>query len=73
MYDWKKSVNSALKDLVHSIIGVVAAAAVTYLADPVHWSALVSAVPVQYAIPAGLLVSAATAYLRNWLKNYNRP
>ena len=72
MYDWKKSFNSALKDLAHSIIGVAAAAAVTYLADPAHWSALVAAVPVQYALPAGLAVSAATAYLRNWLKHYNR-
>lgn len=68
MYDWKKSFLAAGKDLVHSLVGIAAAAAVAYLADPAHYAAFIAAVPMQYAIPAGLAASALAAYFRNWLK-----
>lgn len=68
-YDWKKSMEKALWDLAHSLVGVVGAAALVYLSDPANWQALIHALPVEYAVPAGLVLSAGTAFLRNYLKH----
>ena len=68
-YDSKKSMEKALWDLAHSLVGVVGAAAVAYLADPANWQTVVHSLPIEWAVPAGLILSAATAYLRNWLKH----
>lgn len=68
-YDWKKSLEKAGWDFAHSLVGVVGAAAVAYLADPANWQTIIYALPVEYAVPAGLILSAATAFLRNYLKH----
>ena len=69
MNDPSKNLDAALKDLLHSLIGVLASAGAAYLANPDAWTALLAAVPVKYALPAGLFASALTAGLRNWLKH----
>lgn len=69
MNDPSKNFDAALKDLLHSLIGVAAAALATYLAEPGALTALLAAVPAKYALPAGLIASALAAGLRNWLKH----
>lgn len=67
MYSVGKSFGAALKDLAHTLIGVVAAAAVGYLSDPDHLQRLWDALPPWAA--AVFPASAAAAFVRNWWKN----
>lgn len=71
-YSFQKSLLAAGKDLAHSLVGVVGAAALVYLGDPAHFAAFVDAVPTAYAVPVGLALSALAAFFRNLAKNYNR-
>ena len=68
-YDSRKSLEKAGWDLVNSLVGVVAFAAMTYLSDPAHLAALVQAAPPSWAVVAGLGASALAAFARNWLKH----